>query len=550
MVWHFFKKDARLLWPLALTVVAIQVLCALRTTVMGFFDEPPVLERLTFFFPFLVYLGIAIVAVTAVHQEALCGPQEDWLIRPIRRRDLVLAKVLFVLLMVNVPLMVVDLVQQLALHFPLSVSIGVAFSRFLVTVVAFSLPGLVLGAVTRSLIDAFVFATCSAIGFIFLTMFATSALSPALFGIGGQVGMAWISVAAAGIVMIIGATIALAFQYVTRRTIVARGLGLVAVFAALSTLVLLPKTAVIAAQEAIWKPSGDSGVKLRFDAARRGAQIKADPAPGFGPPIPAVVVAARVAEQARTARQMEQIRLPLSVSGLPSGEVLYADRVAVRISSMAGTMIYQGAGVCLRGSMGWGVECRDNFLGIHSSTAEGPEIHSEQQLNIPIAVYNRIKDEPVQLDIIFALTRFAPRPSREMRAAGDLQALPEMGSCATRIDQDGDEVELGCLTNVGVPSCTAVVLEDPQTNKRNPELHVCTLSYGPFHRVAQEDAVGRSLLSIPFKDPSGLAQYPVDATAIGHARIIITAFDPIAHFHSVVSIANIRLSQWQMPNGY
>ena len=82
--------------------------------------------------------------------------------------------------MVNVPLMIVDTVQQLALHFPLSVSIGVAVSRALAVAVTFSLPALMLGAVTRSLADAFVFGIVSAIGLVFLDMFATSFLSPAL----------------------------------------------------------------------------------------------------------------------------------------------------------------------------------------------------------------------------------------------------------------------------------------------------------------------------------------------------------------------------------
>jgi uncharacterized membrane protein (DUF4010 family) len=93
MVWHFFKKDARLLWPLALAVVLAQALCAVRTATLGYFNQPPVLERLTAFLPLLVYLGIALTAVTVVQQEPLSGVREDWLIRPIRRRDLALSKV-------------------------------------------------------------------------------------------------------------------------------------------------------------------------------------------------------------------------------------------------------------------------------------------------------------------------------------------------------------------------------------------------------------------------------------------------------------------------
>src|SRR5882724_2686147 len=269
MVWHIFKKDVRLLWPMTLAVVVAQALCALRTTTLGYFDQPPVLDRLTGFLPFLVYLGIAIVAITVVHQERLCGPGEDWLVRPIRRRDLALSKVLFVLLMVNVPIMIVDVVQQLALHFPVSASIGAAVSRFLVMVFAVSLPALLLGAVTQSLVDAFLFGIAAAIGFAFLFAFATAAVSPALFGIGSQSGMVWISVGAAGLVLTIGAAATLVFQYSTRRTLMARGFTLAAVFTALCTFVCLPKTVSIAIQQSLWISSDSSEVKLRFDSDRQ-----------------------------------------------------------------------------------------------------------------------------------------------------------------------------------------------------------------------------------------------------------------------------------------
>lgn len=551
MVWHFFRKDVRLLWPLALAVVAIQALCAIRLTILGYFDQPPVLERLTFFLPLLVYLGIAIVAVTVVHQEPLSGPQEDWLIRPIHRRDLVLSKLLFMLLMVNVPLMLVNVVQQLAMHFAVSVSLGVALSHFLVLVFAVSLPALMLGAVTRSLIDAFVFAIASAIGFTFLAMFVTSVPSPAWFEMGREVGMTWISVAAAGLVMSLGATVVLAFQYSTRRTLAARGIGLAAVLAVLCTYLLFPRTAAIAAQEALWGPSDSSGVKLSFDSARRTAQAGPESTPYYrqGPAVSVGVAVARAVEFARIGKRMKRIRLPLSIDGLPAGDILFADRVAVRIISATGAVLYQGAGVCTRGSMGWGVNCLDNVLEVWSSAPEGSTTLSAQQLNLPIEVYERIKDLPVQVEVRYVWTRFAPQSTQTIGAAGDLKPLSELGTCATRIDDDGDEVQLDCLGNVGVPSCAAVVLEDPQTGKRNPELHLCHPSYGPYHRDGPEDAVERSQLSLPFRDLSGLAHYPVDGGAIEHARIVVTAYDPAAHFRSTVIIPSIRLVDWQLPEG-
>ncbi len=549
MIWHIFKKDVRLLWPMALAVVVTAALCAVRTTMLGFFDQPPVLDRLTAILPYLVYFGIAIVAVTVVQQEPLSGPEEDWLTRPIRRRDLAWSKVLFMLLMVNVPLLLIDVAQQIALHFPLSVSVQVSVYRFLVVVFVFSLPGLVLGAVTRSLVDAFVFGIATAIGFMFLVLSATAVLNPAVFGIGNQAGMVWISVWAVGLVIIIGAAATLAFQYSARRTWLARGIGLAVVLIAMCTFVGLPKTVALAIQESLWGTPNSGGIKLRFDPAYQYAPnaVEGARAYGNGAMVPAAVVAARAAEMARIGRQMGSIRLPVSLSGLASGNILIADRAAVRIVSMSGKVLYEGAGACTRGGSGVGSSCMDNTLYMLAGATEGSDTPSEQRLYLPISLYERIKKDPVRVEIMYALTRLVPQPSQAIAAIGGQQSLPEMGSCATRMDDDADEIQLGCLTNVDVPFCANVVLEDPQTNKRNPAFHLCRPNYGPVHREGFEDAVTHSSLSIPFLDRSGLAHYPVGSAAVARARIILTVYDPVAHFRTTVAIPDIRLADWQLP---
>jgi len=548
MVWHFFKKDVRLLWPLALAVVLTQALCAVRTAVLGYFEQPPVLATLTAFLPWMVYLGIVVAAVTVVQQEPLSGLREDWLIRPIRRRDLALSKVLFVLLLVNLPIALIDVVQQLSLHFPLSVSIGAAFTRSIVMVFAISLPSLLLGAVTRSLTDAFVFGIAAAIGFTFLFAFATSAMSPALFEIGGQSGMTWISVGAAGLVMLLGGAATLAFQYSTRRSLAARILGLATVLFALVTFVCLPKPMIVAIQESLWRPATHNDVKLTLDTNRepRTAAPRMELSYVNVSPAPAAVVAAREAEKSRMDRQMKTVGIPLRIAGMHPGDILIADRVAVRITDASGNVLYRGAGVCTRGGNGVGISCSDNGMEVWASATNAANIPGEQRVYLPIAMYERTKDEPVNMEVTYVLTRLVPRSTRALSATGESKMLPEMGSCATRIDADADEVELGCLTDVGVPSCAAVVLEDPQTHKRNPELHVCGPNYGPFHRVALEAAVSHSRLSMPFRDRTGLVHYPVDGTAIERARILLTVYDPIDHFHATLAVPSIRLGEWQV----
>jgi hypothetical protein len=212
---------------------------------------------------------------------------------------------------------------------------------------------------------------------------------------------------------------------------------------------------------------------------------------------------------------------------------------------MSGKVLYEGPGVCVR--EGTGIDCSNNHLEVWASSAN---VLNKEALNLPIRLYQRIKDEPVRVEVSYALTRFAARSSRTIQAVGGLQAMPELGSCATRVDGDGDEIQMGCLTDVGAPSCVAIVIEDPQTGRRNPELHKCQPRYGPYRRSeGLKDAVDRVQASIPFHDLSGLAHYPVDSVEIAHALIGVTVYDPVAHFRVSITVPSVRLADWAPPEG-
>jgi hypothetical protein len=543
MIWHIFKKDVRLLWPLALSVLILQALCGALTWFLGYFDQPAQVAALTRNLSILVYLGIGVVGIAVAHQEPLSSVRADWLVRPISRRDLLLSKVLFMALMVNVPIMLVDVAQQLALHFALPVSIGVAASRTLALMVAFSLPALVLGAVTRSLTDALVFGVASVIAFTCLVAAAFAVQSPGQLA----VHVTWIGYACAGLVMTLGAAATLAFQYTTRRALLARSMVLAVVLAVLCVFLGLPREFLIAIQDRVWGHSNDSEITLRFDPGGLSAVAEPD-SPGLytSPYVTASTKAAAAAEFEQGSEQIEQIRLPLRLSGMHANDILFADGVGVRITAMSGAALYQGSGACFRLSNGLGVGCLSDTLEIWAAPNLNSDMRIEQDLKLPLAAYGRLESQPVRLEITYNLTRFVRQPSQAIGAIGSVQPLREMGSCATRIDGDGDEVELWCLNNLGVPSCAAVLLEDPQTNTRNPELHMCNPNYAPFHRSGIEDAVGRSMLTIPFRDPSGLAHYPVDSAAIQRARIVVAAYDPVEHFHRTLVIPNIRLMEWAL----
>src|SRR5689334_19378146 len=101
MIWHIFKKDLRLLWRLALGLASVQCLETLLIyeSDMGV----PNLAQMFRVLDAITLLGGGLLIAAAVHQDAIPGVRQDWLVRPIRRVDLLAAKLLFVVLMVGLP---------------------------------------------------------------------------------------------------------------------------------------------------------------------------------------------------------------------------------------------------------------------------------------------------------------------------------------------------------------------------------------------------------------------------------------------------------------
>jgi len=102
---------------------------------------------------FASFLARGFLIVETVHNDPLPGVRQDWLVRPIRRGELLAAKVLFTILVVQTPVFAGDLMESLADGFSFGASINVAFSRSLLMLITFSLPVLALSAVTKGLLE-------------------------------------------------------------------------------------------------------------------------------------------------------------------------------------------------------------------------------------------------------------------------------------------------------------------------------------------------------------------------------------------------------------
>ena len=126
MVWHIFKKDWKLLWLLVLGLLAVQ---CLFTILLYKRDHGATdLFRILNLLQTILMLASGVLVAAAVHLDAIPGVRQDWLVRPIRRRDLLSAKLLFVILLVQGPILVADFVGAAANGFPFGQSFSAALT--------------------------------------------------------------------------------------------------------------------------------------------------------------------------------------------------------------------------------------------------------------------------------------------------------------------------------------------------------------------------------------------------------------------------------------
>jgi hypothetical protein len=59
------------------------------------------------------------------------------------------------------------------------------------------------------------------------------------------------------------------------------------------------------------------------------------------------------------------------------------------------------------------------------------------------------------------------------------------------------------------------------------------------------DNLTRFGTNLPFRDPSGLAKFPVDGSQLPQSRVVIRMYEPEDHFTRSLVIPRIKLSDWE-----
>ncbi len=519
MVWHIFKKDWKLLWVFVIAVASLHWISTFIMFKLGLFMEDAMLEMLGQVVPSLAFFASMFLIAAIVHVEAIPGVRQDWLVRPIRRGNLLLEKLLFVVLMVEGPIFAANLFQGLANGFSLWSSLLSAMSHVIFLLFFLILPLFAFASVTRNMTEAFIFGCgCTFIIGAFLTIgdyingYAHGTLTAVTHS-----GVGWIGEVFRFALVAIAAGMILGLQYFRRKTITAR------------FLIIAFGLLILASQFLPWKPAFAIEERLSpRPAAGAHAEVTFDPVQGkFKLPSGLVPSSEKVQ---RGGQDNAEVFLPLQITGVHNDAILLTDRVDVYLNGQDGRVLYHGTGDSLEISR------------------EGPspsEAPVYQQIAVPISVYHRAKDQSVQVRVDYSLTLFGLARSYSMPAMGGDERMPAWGWCQTKMNEAGTVVELHCMELGKGPICGTAFLENASTGARNPARSSCRSDYGPYGDRPLPDSLARFGTSLPFRDPSGLARFPVDGPQLPQSRVIIRVYEPEDHFARSLVIPQIRLKDWE-----
>jgi hypothetical protein len=518
MVWHILKKDVRLLWVFALVMATIHLAAAALRSWLGVFPEPSQLVVIADFLSLLSLLGIVVLTIALMHEDAVPGVRQDWLTRPIDRADLIFAKLLFVMLMVQAPLLLADVSEALLDGFSFQASLGAAAARNVAILCFFSLPALMLGAVTRNLMESFGVAVMGLVVYAVVFLLGTGLLLGVRTSVGGT-GLLWMFGATWYALAVAGAAIVISLQFFRRKTTIARCLiGVGGAVIILSSF--LPWRAAFALQVMLSKePSSADAVELAFNPQLGSFNLP----PGAAPAISA------------------GLYLPLRVTGVPASAVMLMDRADIHITDIHGSTLYEGRSNLSVDGVG---SIRDARLEVRQRDDGDTAADVHQRIFIPAAIYARLKDQSVRLQIDYSLTLLRAAATYSMPASGGAARLQGLGWCSTRIDGEGDDVQLRCLNTRRTPSCVSAFLQHGPSALRNPEAHVCDPDYMPVATNFWPDALSRLAGEVPFFDRSGLTHYPVDGSKLVDSQLVVKIYEPRDHFTRHLNIPTIRLSEF------
>ena len=307
-MWHIFKKDFRylryeatLVWLFASAFAAMHL------------RGPHDLSNAAWLPEVFLFMGVAALIGRVVPAEAIPGDRQFWITRPYRWKSLLGAKVLFLIVFVNLPIFLAQICIVVIDGFSLgSIVAGLLWSQFLSF--AFLLPLVAFATLsTAKPFQLILFGIAAAVWGLAVSGTAAGPLS----------GVAWVSQSIALLALFVTAISILLLQYKSRRTALCRFLAASGIVLTASLFVAMPWPVALAVQSHLSKQTAlgsaiQIGLSHNFDERFWQPQLK-----------PKVV-----------------LHLPISVQGIPDGTEVQPDALALSLQSSDGRQVELGAVNC------------------------------------------------------------------------------------------------------------------------------------------------------------------------------------------------------------
>jgi hypothetical protein len=402
---HIFKKDARHLWFEITMVLIVTVGFAFTGAHRARWLVDPGANRTAAWTLVLILLPLAWWTLIArvIHAEALPGDRQFWISRPYSWKSLLLAKVLFIVVFINVPMLFADalIVRAYGLH-PLSTQLpGLLWTQVLLTIV-FLLPIAALSAITAGFVQLiFAVLTQCVVALVFAIVAPETVL-------GGFLGpFDWVQTYYVFLVIALGGLTVLVWQYSRRRTAAARALTVAMVTLGIVGMLSIPWPAAFAIQS-LMSPQrvNSSTVRVMFDSG----------------------------DSARAMTQRDgrvRIIIPLDISGLPARTTAKVEGFSVALEAPDGTV--------------W----KSNQILPASAMLEGQEF--ALGTTVSGSFYLKAKDKPLKLRGSLYLTLFGDPQSSNVPFGDHPVTVPHVGACSASRTLNGPPYFLVCSSGFRFP---------------------------------------------------------------------------------------------------
>jgi ABC-type transport system involved in multi-copper enzyme maturation permease subunit len=518
MIWHIFRKDLRLLWPLATLVAAVQFLNAVLLIGGGRFARAASTDMRelgwvsNIALPGIALLGLVILVIAAIHQDRLPGTTQDWLTRPIPRGRLFRAKLLFVSLTGLLPILVADLAMGLAEGLPITDVAAASLTRSAVLLCLVCLPAALLGVVTRTLTEALVSALFVVV-VVVVEMVAVAQLEVMTLPV-MQSGFSWV-IPLIVILLNIGALLVLLpLQSRWRSTNRVRWI-LTAYFCVLPAAIFLPWDAAFQIDRAITKGNDASRVNIELDPTGTMSFVQTphkNSLPGLSPFV--------------------TLTVPVSASNLGAGDRLFIDRVEYVASNAEFSRAHQ-TGYLLERPTGRAA------------------LPSQIRLTLPVDEFDRARAARSDIEVQLFATRFrrTAQKSLELLASGSATAaIDDHGRCSEHeVERLGRRVTVvECVSARPIGGCFELSDSARQSRMSLLTAFKCgSVSYAPWPLPVWRDAYYSVVLWSEDGPPFGADS----SSKPQRADVIVTNYLPDGHFVRTLSFPIGNLIETSITNG-